>query len=149
MTPNFANRLKLGVILVFALPALGRIVWLLVFNQFNPINGEYEKALGNGFSLVRANGSEVVICGSDQEIQGGNVQRYFADEQMVTGFDKRLHGDESESAKDGYFVLNKSTGEYVDELSRASWRERLKRGGVSEPELKEPPSGYWDSFWSL
>lgn len=149
MTPNFAIRLKLGVILVFAVPVLCRIAWLLVFNQFNPINGEYERALGNGFNLVRTNGSEVVICGLDHEIQGGNVQRYFSDKQMVTGFNTRIHGDESECTKDGYFVLNTTTGEYVDELSRPSWLERLKAAGVSEPELKEPPFGYWDSFWRL
>lgn len=148
---------------------LSRFIWLVINNEFNPLNGEYIKKLGGNYRLMRMNGSEVVIC-HGRNVITGNVQEIAISLPYVTGYTTVLTGDADPIARDraGFFVINtatanaqnlqqilripgerSSTDELKEGLTKQQWSEELNHIGIPNIKLVKPPFGYSSTFWEL
>ena len=114
--------------------------------------GDFERPLPGGYSLVRMNADEIIIVKRVEPsgikiVVGPKIKGYKVSEGVVIGdvVIPDWSALKSESTP-GYFVLDTSTGEVQQGLTRDEWLGILKSKGIQgDIHLARPSS--WDWLW--
>lgn len=98
--------------------------------------------LPNKYHLVMTSGSEAVVCTpgpGNEVVLGPNIKSYAIYGRFVVGYEKReAYPDAKLSFREGYFILNTSSGNIQNGLRFEDWQKHLQTVGINSPDLKKP-----------
>ena len=102
--------------------------------------GDYEIPLGQSYELVRLSSNFFCLVDqSDYIVAGPNITHYSNNSRFIFGLVECDLERRAICKREGYFILNKDTGEGVWELTEPEWRLRVVDLGFEKaPPLSEP-----------